>query len=233
MSRHYIFSTTTKNIVTEDGRRKGVVMANSSGGNARYWVGILYPENMVEDWQDKIGDIVELPFAYCIHDKDLDNDDDERKVHVHLILAYPNTTTYNNMFTVFSKLNAEGKRAVNKIEKIINIRHKFNYLIHDTERCRKDNKYLYPKSERITGNCFDIGAYEQLDQSEKDRMLQELAKEICDKNFTNFSDFYLYVLSNFEDTYFQIVKGYSGFLERLTKGNYQREVKKFERKTFD
>lgn len=191
----------------------------------KYWVGILYPENMVDDWQNNIGDLLQLPYAYCVHDKDLDCDGDDRKTHVHLILSFPNTTTYKHAFDVFSKLNAIGRIAINKIEKIVNIRHMYNYLIHDTDDCRKKGKYLYNKSERITGNNFDIGSLEQMSAAEKDKMLIELANEVVVKNFTNFADFYLHVMTNFDDVYFQIVKGYSGFLERLTKGNYQREVK--------
>lgn len=199
-------------------------MADSKPGSARYWVGILYPENMVEDWQLKIGDITELPFAYCVHDKDLDNDDDDRKVHVHIILAWPNTTTYNNAFKVFNKLSADGKRALNKIENVVNIRHKYNYLIHDTESCRKQGKHLYDVKERITGNNFDIGAYEQISQAEKDAKLRELANDITNNGYSNFADFYMHVLSNYDNSYFEIVKGYSGFLERLTRGNYQKWV---------
>lgn len=198
----------------------------------KYWVGILYPENMIENWKDELGDLLQLPYAYCVHDKDLDNDGDDRKVHVHLILTFPNTTTYKHAFDVYSKLNAVGRVAINKIEAIINIRHMYDYLIHDTEDCRKKGKYLYDKSERITGNNFDIGSLEQMSAIEKDKMLIELANEITQMNFTNFADFYIFVISNYDDIYFQVVKGYSGFLERLTKGNYQREIKKRVRDDF-
>lgn len=197
-------------------------MANLSGGNAKYWVGVLYPENMVDNWQDEIGDILEVPFAYCIHDKDMDDVEDERKAHVHLILAFPNTTTYKNAFSVFSKLNAEGRISVNFIEKIINIRQKYEYLIHNTDTCRKKGKHLYDAKERIIGNNFDIGSFEQISIAEKNQMLKELCDVIVNNKYTNFIDFYMYVVSNYDTNYFEILKGYSGFLERLTKGNYQK-----------
>lgn len=192
----------------------------------KYWVGILYPENLIDNWENDIGDLLQLPYAYCIHDMDTDIVGDNRKVHVHLIITFPNTTTYNHAFSVFNKLSAVGKVAINKIEMIINIRHMYNYLIHDTDDCKKKGKYLYDKSKRKTGNNFDIGSFEQISTGEKDKMLIELAGVIVHKNFTNFSDFYLYVISNYDDLYFQVLKGYSGFLERLTKGNYQREVRR-------
>lgn len=190
----------------------------------KYWVGILYPENMIKNWKEELGDLLQLPYAYCVHDKDLDNDGDDRKVHVHLILTFPNTTTYNHAYKVFSKLNENGRVSVNKIEMIINIRHMYDYLIHDTDDCRKKGKHLYNIKERVTGNNFDIGFYEQLSMAEKNKMLQELCNLIVQENFTNFIDFYMHVLSNYDDIYFDIIKGYSGFLERLTKGNYQKNV---------
>ena len=190
---------------------------------SKYWVGVLYPDNMIDTWQDDIGDLLELPFAYCIHDKDFDDVEDKRKTHVHLIVAFPNTTTYNHAFSVFSKLNAVGKVSVNCIEQVINIRQKYEYLIHNTETCKKKGKYLYDFKERITGNNFDIGSYEQISNAEKNVMLKELCDVICEQNFTNFIDFYMYVVSNYDPNYFEIVKGYSGFLERLTKGNYQKK----------
>lgn len=142
---------------------------------ARYFVAVLYPENMKSDWKQYIGDYLELPFAYCIHDQDLTNDPDEpRKVHVHCIIAFNNTTTYNHAVSVFERLNAPGKRAFNKIEIVINIRHMYNYLIHNTETCKALNKFLYPASCRIQGNNFDIGAYEQISDADAEQLIIEV-----------------------------------------------------------
>lgn len=196
-------------------------MANS-GAKARYWTGVLYPENMRDDWKEEIGDLIQLPYAYCIHDKDTDDVEDGRKVHVHIIIVFPNTTTYKNAFSVYSKLNAEGKVSVNRIENVINIRQMYEYLIHNTETCKKKNKHLYDTKERITGNLFDIGDYEQVSVAEKNAMLKELCDLIAQERYINFIDFYMDVMTNYDSNYFEIVKGYSGFLERLTKGNYQR-----------
>ena len=37
----------------------------------KYWWAIMYPENMVDNWENNISEIIQKPFAYCIHDKDL------------------------------------------------------------------------------------------------------------------------------------------------------------------
>lgn len=192
---------------------------------ARFWTGVLYLENMIEDWEMEIGDVVQVPYSYCIHNLDVDGNSEHRKDHVHIILAFPNTTTYKHAFGVFDLLSAEGKHALNKIEAVISIRSAYEYLIHNTETCKKKGKYLYEPVCRKSGNCFDIGAYEQLSMSEKNDMCKELCNVIVENSFTNFADFYMYVVENFEDTnYFEILKTYSGLFERLTKGIYMKHM---------
>jgi hypothetical protein len=39
---------------------------------ARFWTGVLYPENMREDWKEVIGDTLQYPYAYCQHSQDKD-----------------------------------------------------------------------------------------------------------------------------------------------------------------
>ena len=150
-----------------------------TGAKARYWWAVLYPENMIPDWQQQIDDLLQLPYEYCIHDKDIVNDPDEqRKVHVHLIIAFPNTTTYKNAFNTFDRLSAEGKSSLNKCEQIISIEYAHKYLIHDTDKCREKNKYLYAQEERISGNLFDIGAYVQLSKSEETEIFNDIVDTI-------------------------------------------------------
>ena len=32
--------------------------------NARYWTAILYPEHLIDGWQDKIQDLLEVSYCY-------------------------------------------------------------------------------------------------------------------------------------------------------------------------
>lgn len=188
----------------------------------RIWVGILYVENMRNDWREQIEDLLDLPFAYCVHDKDLDKDGDCRKPHVHLMVAWPGPTTYTEALRTMSLLSAPGKRAINKCEAVRNVRKKYNYLIHATAKAREAGKYQYDPAERITGNNFDIGAYEQISLVEKQRMRQELGRLIFDKEITNYADFYVYVLSNFEPDYEDVVVSFSSHFTRIINGVWQK-----------
>ena len=190
---------------------------------ARFWTGVLYPENMRPDWEEVIGDVLQNPYVYCKHTLDKDAKSEHRKDHVHLIVAFPNTTTYKHALKVMDLLSAEGKQAINTCQAVVGIRSMYDYLIHDTDTCRKQGKELYPPENRITGNNFDIGAYEQVGIAEKNEMFIELSMVIRDHNFYNYADFFNYVIDNFNDmAYVEVLKSYSGHFERLTKGNYQR-----------
>lgn len=190
-------------------------MANQK---AKYWWAVLYPESMVSDWEQSLSDVVQVPFAYCIHNKDnLDiNESIERKTHVHLILAFPNTTTYNHALSVFQELQSNCLIC----KRIINIRQAYEYLIHNTDECKKKGKFQYKDSERITGNNFDIGAYQQLGVEEKHKMLDELIKFIINNGYTNMIDFVTDMYVTFPEEYKELIYGYHGLLECFCKGNY-------------
>lgn len=197
---------------------------------ARYWTAVLYPESMKPDWQETIGDDIGFPYAYCVHDKDCragyklkEGEEYQRKTHVHLIIAYSNTTTYNSVLRLVNKLSAEGKVCANKVEVVSGIRNCYDYLIHNTESAKKQKKYLYDVSERVTGNNFDIGAYEQVSVSDKRKVLKELCSMILDNGIYNFVDLYE-VVSTMDDIYFDVMASHGSFLEKLIKGNYHKYI---------
>lgn len=202
---------------------------------ARFWVGVCYTENMIDSWQDDISDIVQVPYSYCIHNKDVDEKGDSRKEHVHIILAFSNTTTYNHALKIFNLLSAENAKCANTCKAIINIRNMYNYIVHDTESCRKKGKFEYPVASRVCGNNFDIGCYEQIGLQERNAMCKELCDLIVDEGISNFGEFYTRVVYSFEDSnYFDILKSYSGLFERLTKSNFliQEKLRKMNDSTF-
>ena len=192
---------------------------------ARYWTGILWTENLPSNWEDTIADTVQLPFAYCKHYKDLDTKNESRKDHVHVILAWPSPTTYKNALAVFQSIGGDnGAKACNTCQVINNMRHVYDYLIHDTDSARKAGKHLYSPLERVCGNNFDIGTYEQVSQADKDAKLFEMRREIIKRGISNFADFDdLFDELWFDDSVaFEVYKTHSAVLERSIRGQWQR-----------
>ena len=196
----------------------------SKSEKARYWVAILYPENMIDDWEDKISNLLQVPFVYCIHDKDLCSDGSIRKCHVHIMIAWANTTTYKSALSCFKRLEKVGCIAIpnDKIEVVQNVRFMYNYLIHDTEDCKKKNKFLYSASERVCGNGFDIGCFEQLSVIDNERILDELEDFLITNSYMNYGSFYRDIKSDsrFSKEHSVIARKNHGFLEALCRGFY-------------
>ena len=194
---------------------------------ARYWWAVLWTENLSDDWQEKIYDTIQYPFAYCIHDTDTDSKSEHRKDHVHLIIAFPNTTTYKHALNVFKLL---GDNAVNTCEACISIRHCYDYLIHDTESCSKADKHLYDPECRVTGNGFDIGLFEQLGAVEKKAMRSELITFCKREKFVVLGDFDDAVEEHFPYEYLDVLRDNTSLFERYCKSNYLKWKKEFEEK---
>lgn len=194
---------------------------------ARYWVGVLYPENMIQDWKIEIEDKIQLPFVYCEHNLDTDSNSEHRKDHLHLMIAFPNTTTYKHALEVMNILSLDGRVACNTCQPVFSVRNMFEYLIHNTESCKKKGKYLYPASARILGNGFDIGLYEQVSEADKRDLRGKLRDLIINKCFVNIIDFEIAAQSRFLETFLDdVLAGYSAYFERLCKGNYLKYAKK-------
>lgn len=211
-------------------KREVKTEANPFSANAktRYWVAVGYPENMVDGWQDKIDDAYQLPYAYCVHDKDKladTGEEEDRKVHVHIMLAWGNTTTYKHALSVFRKLNAPGKEAFPTCEPIIHVRYMYEYLIHNTPKAKKKNKYLYDASERICGNNFDIGSYEQLSEADKKNMRRALSKMILEEHISSYAVLYRQVLEMNDPAYEDVLCGYVSHFRELCRAMYLEKQK--------
>ena len=186
---------------------------------AKYWTGVCYPENMRDDWREVAEDLLGVPFAYCEHDKDkLQSksdiiEHDERKDHVHFLPAFSNTTTEKHALETLNKLSKPDRVCCPKVFPVNSIRKMYDYLIHDTNNCRKQGKHLYDISERICCNNFDIGSYEQISLEEKNQLALELAKMITDMELKNFTVFQKTALINYpenERLVIEVIKSNSG-----------------------
>lgn len=187
---------------------------------ARYWVGVCYPENMKDDWKDTISKDLQLPYCYCVHDKCCTTSKDERKIHVHIMIAFPNTSTKKTALKLFNKLSKDPLICCPSCEEVHNIRFMYEYLIHNTEDSKKKGKYLYDPKERVSGNCFDIGSYEQISSADKLNMALELSDLIIQEDFENLKRFYMYVRSNMDLVYFEVAKSNSSWFSALCKSNF-------------
>ena len=133
---------------------------NRNKNKSRFWFGVIYPDS-VPDWKSRLDNSL-LDLCYIVHDKDkivdLEEEErhqgDERKTHVHVIIAWTAPTTKQCIKDLGISLGF----ANGYVEAIDNIKNYYDYLIHKN----KPNKFQYDRSERIEINNFDIGEYIQI-----------------------------------------------------------------------
>lgn len=205
-----------------------------SSNKARFWLHVLYPENMRHGWQEDIADLIEVPFAYCIHDKDKSGHisdefpDGDRKTHVHLITAW--TTggqTQKRAWETVEALSMPGRVCSLAPRASSNISHSYAYLIHDTENAQKKGKHLYGLEERVTGNCFDIDRYIVLDTDEKLRMAEELMDFAVAGNYRNAKAYYVAFKDHFQGPHwFEVYKANANAINQICRGNWQEKQEK-------
>ena len=192
----------------------------------RYAECILYPENMIDDWESVIDDKLQLPFAYCLHDKDKEKDGSEVKPHIHIILVHNNTVALSFFKKwVNSRLSKPDCICCSTCEPILNMDKSVKYLIHDTDKAREEGKFQYPESARRFGNNFDLHHYLQIDENEKLYITQVIAQHILDYNIMDLTSVHQWILSQ-GDKYYSVFVSRSAYFDRLASGNW----KKWERK---
>lgn len=86
-------------------------------------------------------------YAYCTHDRDFTKDGEVKKLHTHLLLYFDERVSSSYVAFWFHTLEI-------KIISRTNVSNEWNYLIHDSDNCRKESKFLYSPDDRKS-DCPD------------------------------------------------------------------------------
>lgn len=190
---------------------------------AKYWVGILWCESMRPDWKDIIELTLQLPFEYIVHNRDINGHGDFKKEHVHLMIAFPNTTTENHCKTLFNMLSAPGCTCCNRVYRVIGVKYMDQYFTHSTPEAIKQKKVLYDDSEKVLGLGWNTESFNQSFIQDKYAAVIEISKFIIEHGITNYADLFEEIVSFFDMSYMEILLGYSGHFDRVVKGVWQKQ----------
>lgn len=152
----------------------------------KYWAFVLYLESAPSNWKV----ILQLRgIPVCIspyHDKDVNPDGTPKKPHYHIILCFPNTTTYNNVKSITDSLNQPIPISLDAVNGY------YRYLTH------KDNpeKYQYSPEDIETLNGFSIDDFVELTYTQVKTICIYLQQLIIDNNILEYSDLLDYLLTN-------------------------------------
>gem|GEM_PF-2392002 len=118
---------------------KEVHILNRSKILATWWAGIVYH---VEQLDLIINSLDIKNFAWILHDKCKNEDGKIKKPHYHFLVQF----NINQRGSWFHKFNSDDMGII-FYEPISQPEGAFNYLTHETSKCKKENAFVYPKEE--------------------------------------------------------------------------------------
>lgn len=177
---------------------------------AKYWTFLVYQDSSPINWKELLKDTNVSLAISPIHDKDLTETGVLKKAHYHVVLAFNNTTTYNNALEIAKICGA------NIVKKVFSMNGIYEYLTHENE----ENKTHYDKSDIIKMNNFDLSEYDVTTRkSEELSDFKLLFNLIIDNNITTLSKLFEIISNSDNDNLFKILKSNAYLINCLIKEN--------------
>ncbi len=144
----------------------------------RNWAFVCYPDSLPLNWEELLINSG-VPCAISpLHDKDIDPTGEPKKPHYHVILAYDNTTTYNNVKQFIEQFNCPNPQPLESV------RGYYRYLTH------KDNpeKYQYDSNDIVCFNGFDSSNFNDMTPTQIEALKDTLIDFIICHDIYEYSD---------------------------------------------
>lgn len=148
---------------------------------AKYWTCVCYPESLPCDWEEIICRTGIEWACSPLHEHDINADGTVKKPHYHLILCYPNTTTFNHVKELTDSLNTVIP------QKLSNVKGMFRYFIH----LDNPEKFQYKASDIRCFNGFQSDEYVHLSSTDILNIKLAITHYIKEHNITSYLDLVL------------------------------------------
>ena len=187
----------------------------------RYWTFIMYPQSMDKDINAiEYLQATGLKIAISpLHNKDLNQDGEQKKEHYHVLLCFEGPTTYNRVEKITKQVNATiPQRVISPIGCI-------RYMTH------KDNpeKAQYDERDIKTLNGLDIQDICGITTSMELELKKGIIQLIQAKNITEYSTLINYLIKEDLKDMFKIASSNTIFYNSYIKSrrfNIDEELKK-------
>lgn len=166
--------------------------AKRADSRGRNWTIVLYPDDLPEDWLDKVRDIKCKLVLSPLHDKDENADGTPKKPHYHALLMFGGIKSLNAVRGLFVSLFGENDNgAIPGVATIAK-----NCIVHDTGAMVRylvhmDNpeKHQYSVDDMQAFNGADLMELLRRSMSETQSIMVEMEKYIEDNEITELCDF--------------------------------------------
>lgn len=182
-----------------------------SNRRTRNWCAVVYPESAPDNWKC-ILDSLNIKWACSpLHDKDVDDDEQLKKAHWHIVLCYNGNKSYEQVVEDLEPLNCPVPQICR------DVRSSVRYFIHKDH----PHKFQYNQADIEVFGGFDIGDVFSLSKSEKTQYLIEISLFIREWDFKEYWDLLYYAIDN-NTEWVSIIQDNSMYFERLLKSNRHR-----------
>lgn len=157
-------------------------------GRTRNWTAILYPEDLPEDWVERIDEMHVKWIESPLHDKDVNPDGQPKKVHKHTLFMFENVKTLEQVISFFKEIFGESETGSicgvatpqSVSDRCAMVRY-FAHLDHPS-------KAQYDVSDIIGHNGADVLEIMKYSQAETVAMMIEIEKYIEQNDITELCD---------------------------------------------
>lgn len=157
-------------------------------GRTRNWTAILYPEDLLEDWIERIDEMHVKWIESPLHDKDVNPDGQPKKVHKHTLFMFENVKTLEQVISFFKEIFGESETGSicgvatpqSVSDRCAMVRY-FAHLDHPS-------KAQYDVSDIIGHNGADVLEIMKYSQAETVAMMIEIEKYIEQNDITELCD---------------------------------------------
>lgn len=180
----------------------------SNSNKHKYWRFIAYPESVIKDWREEIK-LRGLQFAVSpLHEFDLDlhtETGELKKPHYHVLLAYPSSTTFNNV----KSLTVDTLHATIPLV-CDNPKGAYDYFTHKHD----PDKFQYNPDYIEHYNGFDITEISELSEKDKADLKISVIQDVINNDIKEYSQLIDYYISIQDYERFNLVSNNTIFFNR-------------------
>jgi hypothetical protein len=175
----------------------------------RNWATICYPESVPKNWIEIIKQSGAQVAISPLHDKDHDENEENKKPHWHILIVYPGPKSFESVQIFCQSFGGVCPQSIESVKGY------YRYFTH------KDNpeKFQYSDSEIICLNGFNILDYADISKSEGVVIKKHLQELIIKNNFYEYAQFMDYLLYNGTDAEYDIASSNTIFFNAYIKSH--------------
>lgn len=160
-----------------------------AGLRTRNWTIVFYPEDLPEDWEQRVNELLIKWIRSPLHDQDLNADGKPKKPHYHSLFLFSAVKTQEQVENIFKELfgeSEEGSIIGVAMPQMVNDR---TSLIRYMAHLDNPEKAQYDPSEIVGYNGVDVAEILRYSATETREMVIAMEEFIENHRITELSDF--------------------------------------------